>query len=110
MFYRIFIILIIIILFLKYKNTELYKNYEHPFFNDIKNLPRRKNVLILSAGPSLNEIDDIKKHFTKEFLKNHSNIREIIKKFRLDKEKNNEIQVKYLSNYKLKFLNIDLIL
>lgn len=66
----IFIILIIIILFLKHRNTELYQNYKHPFFNDIKNFPRRKNVLILSAGPSLNEIDDIKKHFTKEFLKN----------------------------------------
>ena len=62
------------------------------------------NGKVLLSNKNSQEIFD--KKITKEFLKNHSNIREIIKKFRLDKEKNNEIQVKYLSNYKLKFLNI----
>ena len=66
----IFIFFIIIILFLKYRNTELYKNYHKSFFNDINSMPKKRNILILSAGPSLNEIYVIKKYFTKEFLKN----------------------------------------
>ena len=39
-------------------------------------------------------------------MKDHSEIKEIIKKFKLDKIKNNEFQIKYLANFKLKFLNI----
>jgi len=62
------------------------------------------NGKVLLSNKNSQEIFD--KKITKDFLDDHSNIRQIIKKFNLDKIKNNEIQIKYLANYKLKFLNI----
>ncbi len=62
------------------------------------------NGKVLLSNKNSQEIFD--KKVTREFLENHSNIQDIIKKFKLGKIKNNEIQIKYLTNYKLKFLNI----
>jgi len=62
------------------------------------------NGKVLLSNKNSKEIFD--KKITKDFLDKHSNIKQIIKKFNLDKIKNNEIQIKYLANYKLKFLNI----
>ena len=62
------------------------------------------NGKVLLSNKNSHEIFD--KKVTKEFLENHSNIQDIIKRFKNDKIKNNEIQIKYLANYKLKFLNI----
>ena len=61
------------------------------------------NGKVLLSNKNSQEIFD--KKITKDFLDNHSNIKQIIKKYNLDKLKNNEIQIKYLANYKLKFLN-----
>ena len=62
------------------------------------------NGKVLLSNKISQEIFD--KKITKDFLDQQSNIKQIIKKFNLDKIKNNEIQIKYLANYKLKFLNI----
>ncbi len=62
------------------------------------------NGKVLLSNKNSQEIFD--KKVTRDFLENHSNIQDIIKKFKLGKIKNNEIQIKYLANYKLKFLNI----
>ena len=62
------------------------------------------NGKVLLSNKNCQEIFD--KKVTRDFLKNHRNIQDIIKKFKLNKIKNNEIQIKYLAKYKLKFLNI----
>ena len=62
------------------------------------------NGKVLLSNKNSEEIFD--KKVSRDFLENHSNIKEVIKKFKLDKIKNNEVQIKYLANYKLKFLNI----
>ena len=62
------------------------------------------NGKVLLSNKNSKEI--FEKKISKDFLKDHSEIKEIIKKFKLDKIKNNEFQIKYLANFKLKFLNI----
>ena len=62
------------------------------------------NGKVLLSNKNCQEIFD--KKVTKDFLENNKNIQDIIKKFKLNKIKNNEIQIKYLAKYKLKFLNI----
>ena len=62
------------------------------------------NGKVLLSNKNSQEIFD--KKVTKDFLDDHSSIKQIIKKFNLDKIKNSEIQIKHLANHKLKFLNI----
>ena len=62
------------------------------------------NGKVLLSNKNCQEIFD--KKVTKDFLENHRNIQDIIKKFKLNKIKNNEIQIKQLAKYKIKFLNI----
>ena len=62
------------------------------------------NGKVLLSNKNCQEIFD--KKVTKDSLENHRNIQDIIKKFKLNKIKNNEIQIKYLAKYKIKFLNI----
>ena len=49
------------------------------------------NGKVLLSNKNSHEIFD--KKVTKEFLENHSNIQDIIKRFKNDKIKNNEIQI-----------------
>lgn len=58
----IFIFIVFLILYIyPYSKTTTYENY-------VNN--SRNNVLIFSAGPSLNELKNLKKYLTKEFLDN----------------------------------------
>ncbi len=62
------------------------------------------NNKVLLSNKKSQEIFD--KKLTREFLTKNNELLDIIKRFKQNKRKNNELQIKYLTNYKLKFLNI----
>ena len=80
----VIIVFLIILVYLKFNKFEgfninksksklinsqsINKDWFSDEIKDIKNMKRKKNILVLSAGPSLNELDYIKKYLTKDFL------------------------------------------